>query len=158
VIHRFYAHNFRCLENFRLSLAGQPSVLLIGNNGSGKTTVGLALELLQRIARGENRVADLVKPADFSRGRSDVPMRFEIGVGLKGKRYEYTIAFEMPRGSKELLIAEEQLLQDGKLVYSRKRDQDQLALTPEASPFNSQTHWAASIFPLANSPTARSAT
>jgi ABC-type polar amino acid transport system ATPase subunit len=76
VIRRFYVHNFRCLENFELSLAGMSSVLLIGNNGSGKTTVGLALEILQRIARGTNRVGDLVKPKDLSRGRRDVPVRF----------------------------------------------------------------------------------
>src|ERR1700694_2919572 len=62
VIRRFYVHNFRCLENFELPVSGQPAVLLIGKNGSGKTTVGLALEILQRIARGTNRVGDLVKP------------------------------------------------------------------------------------------------
>jgi recombinational DNA repair ATPase RecF len=44
VIRRFYVHNFRCLENFELPISGQPSVLLIGKNGSGKTAVRLALE------------------------------------------------------------------------------------------------------------------
>ena len=50
MIRRLYVHNFRCLENFELPVSGQPSVLLIGKNGSGKTTVGLALEILQKIA------------------------------------------------------------------------------------------------------------
>jgi predicted ATP-binding protein involved in virulence len=89
VIRRLYVHNFRCLENFELPVAGQSSVLLIGNNGSGKTTVGLALEILQKIARGTNRIADLVKPKDLARGRTDVPMRFEIEVELNAKIYEY---------------------------------------------------------------------
>src|SRR5271157_4932488 len=75
VIKRLYVHNFRCLENFDLPIAGKSSALLIGNNGSGKTTVGLALEILQRIARGTNRVGDLVKPKDLL-GRKSVPMRF----------------------------------------------------------------------------------
>lgn len=61
MIRRLYIHNFRCLENFELPVSGLSSVLLIGKNGSGKTTVGLALEILQRIARGTNRVKDLVK-------------------------------------------------------------------------------------------------
>src|SRR6266487_1785451 len=87
VIRRLYVHNFRCLENFELPVSGQPSVLLIGNNGSGKTTVGLALEILQKIARGTNRVGNLVKPKDFFLGRTDAPMRFEIEVDLKGKIY-----------------------------------------------------------------------
>ncbi|MBZ5594234.1 MAG: AAA family ATPase [Acidobacteriia bacterium] len=50
MIRRLYVHNFRCLTNFTLPVSSQSSVLLIGNNGSGKTTVGLALEILQKIA------------------------------------------------------------------------------------------------------------
>jgi hypothetical protein len=51
VIRRFYVHNFHCLENFGLPAAGQPSILLIGNNDVGKTTVGLALEASGAISR-----------------------------------------------------------------------------------------------------------
>jgi len=46
VIRRLYIHHFRCLENFDLPIAGQSSALLIGKNGSGKTTAGLALQML----------------------------------------------------------------------------------------------------------------
>src|SRR5436853_5678011 len=107
VIRRFYVHNFRCLENFELPLSGHSSVLLIGKNGTGKTTVGLALEILQKIARGTNRIEELVKPKDLTRSRLEVPMRFEIAVELKKKTYEYVIAFELPPGFKELRVLEE---------------------------------------------------
>jgi len=80
VIRRFYVHNFRCLENFELPIAGQSSIVLIGKNGSGKSTVGAALEVLQKIARGTSRIEDLVKPKDLSRERTDVPMRCEVEV------------------------------------------------------------------------------
>ena len=103
VIRRLYVHNFRCLENFELPIARRPSALLIGKNGAGKTTVGLALEVLQKIARGTNRVGDLVKRKDFARGREDVPIRFEIEVELGGQGYEYTIAFEYPSDGEGLL-------------------------------------------------------
>jgi len=119
VIRRFYVHNFRCLENFELPVAGQQSLLLIGNNGSGKTTVALALEVLQRIARGDNRVDRLVKPKDMSRGRIDVPVRFELEVELKSRLYQYIVAFEFPDGFKELRVREEKLAVDGKPVYTR---------------------------------------
>jgi len=60
MIKRLYIHNFRCLENFDLPISGQPSSLLIGKNGAGKSTVGDALQVLQQIARGTNRVRELV--------------------------------------------------------------------------------------------------
>ncbi len=127
VIKRLYVHNFRCLENFELPISGLSSVLLIGNNGSGKTTVGLALRVLQKIARGTTRVSELVKPKDLSRGRTDVPMRFEIEVEVEARTYGYVIAFELPAGATELRVFEEQLNVDGRPAYSRKQTQVRLA-------------------------------
>jgi len=119
MLRRFYINNFRRLENFDLPVMDQSSLLLIGKNGSGKSTVGRALEILQRIARGTNRVNDLVKPKDFTRGQSDAPMRFEIEIVLDTEIYEYVIAFELPKESKELRVSEEKLMAGGKPVYSR---------------------------------------
>jgi predicted ATPase len=127
MISRLYVHNFRCLENFELPVAGKSSALLIGNNGSGKTTVGLALRILQRIARGMNQVGNLVKPKDFFLGRTDAPMRFEIEVNLEAKTYGYAIAFALSEGSKELRVLEEKLTVGGNPVYTRKMGQVHLA-------------------------------
>ncbi len=131
MIRRLYIHNFRCLENFELPISGQPSVLLIGKNGAGKTTVSFALEILQGIARGTNRVRDLVNPRDATRGRTDVPMRFEIEVELDANIYEYVIAFELPKDFKELRVLEENLVVDGRPVYTREKAQVHLAKTSQ---------------------------
>lgn len=119
MIRRLYVHNFRCLENFGLSLDGAHSVLLLGRNGTGKTTVGSALELLQRIARGINRVGDIVQPRDLARGRDGVPMRFEIEADLNGEIYLYSIAFEFPPGFRELRVLDEKLEVAGRPVFTR---------------------------------------
>ena len=119
MIRRFYVHNFRCLENFELPVSGQSSTLLIGKNGSGKSVIGDALGVLQKIGRGTNRVGELVKPKDFFLGRTDTPMRFEIEVELEGSVYEYVVAFDLPEGSDELRVSREKLAVGGQPVYSR---------------------------------------
>lgn len=120
---RLYVHNFRCLENFELVTKGMPSTLLIGGNGTGKSTVASALEVLQKIARGINRVSDLVDSTDFGRGRSEVPIRFEIEVLLDKKSYKYVLALELPEKFRELRVLEEQLVVEGEPLYSRRQAQ-----------------------------------
>ena len=137
VITRLYVHNFRCLENFELPISGKSSALLIGNNGSGKTTVGLALRVLQKIARGRNRVEGLVKPKDLFRGRTDVPVRFEIEVELNARIYGYTIAFEFPAIFRELCVLEEKLTVGGESGLHPKEG---------ASSFSRQRYGEGSLF------------
>ena len=126
MIRRLYAHNFRCLENFELSLSDKPSALLIGKNGAGKSTVSYALQVLQSIGRGTNRVGQLVKLSDFAHGRSNIPMRFEIEAVIQEKVYSYTLALELPDGLKELRVLEENLTVEGSLIYSRDLSKVQL--------------------------------
>jgi len=148
VIRRLYVNNFRCLENFELPVSGHSSALLIGKNGTGKTTVGVALKILQRIARGTNRVDDLVKAKDFARGRTDVPMRFEIEVELGTKIYEYVIAFELPENFKELRVLEETLKVGGKPVYSRDKAQVHLAKVGQAKEARFLIDWHLVALPI----------
>ena len=148
MIRRFYVHNFRCLENFELPIADRSSVLLIGKNGAGKTTAGLALEILQRIARGTNRVDEVVRPKDLTRGRLDAPMRFEIEVKLGAQTCRYFIAFEMPRGFKELRVFEEGFLADGTPVFTRELAQVHLAKTNREKEATFLIDWHLAALPI----------
>lgn len=131
-----------------MPISGHSSVLLIGKNGSGKTTVGLALEIFQKIARGTNRVGELVKPKDLARGRADVPMRFEIELELGGQIYEYVIAFEFPEGFKELRVFDEKLAVDGKPVYTRIGAQVTLRRTGAEKEANFRIDWHLVALPI----------
>lgn len=134
VIRRLYVHNFRCLENFELPISGNPSTLLIGNNGTGKTTVAYALEILQKIARSNNRVADLVKPKDMTRGRTDVPVRLEVEIEIESELYQYALALEYPDGFRELRVLEEKLTVGERPVYTRERADVRLYRTQDVIP------------------------
>jgi len=155
MITRLYVHNFRCLENFELPVAGKSSALLIGKNGAGKTTVSLALEIFQKIARGTNRVRDLVKPKDFFLGRTDAPMRFEIEVELEATTYGYAIAFEFPEGFRELRVLEEKLTVDGKPVYTRELAQVHLAKSGQAKEAKFPIDWHLVALPIVQQESAK---
>ena len=120
MIKRFYVHNFRSLQNFELPAIGDSSALLIGRNGAGKSSVGMALEILQRIGRGQNRIRDLIQPEDISQGLTDSPVRFELEVEIKEVQYTYSLALELPEGFRELRVLEEKLTVGGEPKFKRK--------------------------------------
>jgi predicted ATPase len=123
MIERVYVHNFRCLENFSVDLAGCPTALIIGKNGSGKSSFLHALGLFQNICRASNRARDLVAGSDFTQQRKNSPMRFGVELRLDNRRFNYSISFEMPENFREARVAEEELLVDGKPVFTRQQAQ-----------------------------------
>jgi predicted ATPase len=148
VIQRLYVNNFRCLENFDLRLSGQSSLLLIGKNGSGKSTVGQVLEIFQGIARGTSQVMDWIGPEDFAQGRTKVPIRFEIQVKLGKSFYGYTISFELPGDSKEIRVLDEKLTVDEKPVFIRELDQVYPGNTPQGRDAEFRIDWHLVALPI----------
>lgn len=117
MIERLYIHNFRCFEHFEMKIGDKQNLLLIGNNGSGKTTIRLVLQIFQSIARGVNRVKDLVKPTDMT--RNEVPLRIELEARIQNIHFLYTLALDLPDGFKELRVMEEKLVANSNLVFER---------------------------------------
>jgi len=148
MISRIYIHNFRCLENFELSFKGNSSALIIGKNGSGKTTVAVALEILQRIARGTNRVSDLITQRDLAQNRLDRPIRFEIEVYIDSNLYKYIVVFELPEGFKELRVSEETLFRANKMVFNRSLAQVQLSHTNQETDSRFSIDWHLVALPI----------
>jgi len=121
MIERLYIHNFRCFENFELILKEMPTALLLGTNGSGKSSVRQVLTILQRIGFGVSRLDQLLRPEDFGRGRKTLPIRFEIEALISGRPYLYTLAVELSGDPAELHVHEERLIAGGEPVYSRRQ-------------------------------------
>lgn len=122
MIQRLYIHNFRCLENFELNLKGLSSALSIGKNGSGKSTIGSALKILQKICKGNFGLRELLNFEDLSYERSEIPIRFEIDVLLDQKLYHYNLALLFDEKNQEFVVFEETMKYDGEAIYSREKD------------------------------------
>lgn len=120
MLERLYIHNYRCLENFEFKPGTATSSLLIGKNGTGKSTLAQALKIFQTIGRGSNRVNQLVQPRDFSLGRNHVPMRLELVARLGERVFHYTLALDLPEHFRELRVLEEKLVVDNKPLYTRE--------------------------------------
>ena len=136
MLERLYIHNFRCLENFDFKPGDAASALLIGKNGTGKSTLAQVLKVFQAIGRGSNRVGQLLKSSDFALGRTEIPMRLELQVRLGTRVYRYALALDLPERFKELRVLEESLSVDDEPVYTRELAQvtlhRQSASQPEA--------------------------
>lgn len=143
MILRLYVHNFGCLENFELDIGDRHSALLLGKNGTGKSTIRRVLSLLQAIARGTNRVGSLVRPRDCFRERTDEPVRLEIEALLRGIRYQYRLVLELPPGFKEFRVQGESLVVDGRSLYTREHALVTLAKSTSGAGFSLDWHLVA---------------
>lgn len=131
MLQRLYIHNFKTFQNFELKPDGKRSSLLLGKNGTGKSSVAKALQVFQSIGRGVNLVSKLVSSRDFFLRQTDLPMRLELEVLLAGQKFHYTLALELPENFKQLRVLEERLTCEGQPVYVREQAQVSLRKTSD---------------------------
>jgi predicted ATPase len=143
MLQRLYIHNFRCLENFELRAKDLHSLLLIGRNGSGKSSIASVLGIFQDIGRGINRVAELISPKDFSLKKPGAAIQLVLECVLEEKCYEYTLVLELPDGFQELRVCEEKLIVNGLQRYSREAAQVNLSKTRQDVLFSVDWHLVA---------------
>jgi len=115
MITRVYADNFRCLVNFELPL--ERLLLLMGKNGSGKSSVFDVLEKLQALLRG-GLVADVFAPEDLTEWMKSPLQTFELAVQGNGGQYEYRLVIEHARERGLQRIKEERLRYDGRELFA----------------------------------------
>lgn len=149
MIKKLYIHNYRCFENFEFSTE-EKAVLLIGKNGSGKSTIRDALGIFQKIGRQINNIDHLLSKKDFSKGRINTPIRFELEVLIKEQIYKYNLAFELPKNFSRIRILEENLLLDNEEIFTRK--EAQVILYRQKSQSQFVVDWHLIALPLIHSP------
>lgn len=90
MITRLYADNFRCLSNFELKLGSM--ALLVGDNGTGKSSVLAVIERLCRIASDPAAdLAALLPGTSRTRWDRRPEQTFELDLTLGGRDYRYAL-------------------------------------------------------------------
>jgi len=77
---RCYADNYRCLSNFTLPL--EPLSVLLGANGSGKSTVFFLIAKLRDFILGRGNSLELFPPETLTRWDKRIEQTFELGLRL----------------------------------------------------------------------------
>jgi predicted ATPase len=104
---RIYVDNFRCLVNFELKL--DRLNLLLGENGSGKTTVFEVLRRLQGFIGGDLKVAEAFPSEDLTRWQQLAVQRFELELKVEEDVYVYSLSVGHEGQSLAAVVKKEEL-------------------------------------------------
>ena len=112
MITRFYVDNYKCLVNFEYK--PQPLELIIGANGSGKSTVFEALDKVRQFVAGKADARELFPPESGTKWMSNSAQVFEVDYEVEGIEFKYRL--EIALSSKVFRVEKELLFRQGKLV------------------------------------------
>ncbi len=124
MLKRIYIDNFRCFVNFELHL--EKVSLLLGANGSGKTSIFKILEIIQRLVSDGEKISDLFKSESLTRWQADsLLQRVELDVSGNEGTYRYSLEVEHLSNRQVTRIRNESLFFDTQPLYRFKIETDE---------------------------------
>jgi predicted ATPase len=118
MLRRLYVDNFRCLVNFELKL-GRLN-LLLGENGTGKSTVFEVLHRLRAFVNNDSKVGAAFPVADLTRWQTTGIQRFEIEMTHGTDEYAYLLRVEHSDDRRKGRVREERLTLAGQPLFEFK--------------------------------------
>ena len=115
MLKRLHVDNFRSLVEFDFE-PGQ-LCLLVGGNGSGKTTVFEVLDLVRRLLVDGVRISEVFPASSLTRWRKDPVQRVQLTVEDQGIAYDYSLDVEHTLDEGKLRIVQETLSYGGKPLF-----------------------------------------
>ncbi len=116
---RLYVNNYKCFVNFELSLAR--TTLLVGLNGTGKSTIFDLLEQLRGFIAGDANVGESFPPRSITQWQSSNLQTFELVVtgGPDGiaEDYQYRLELEHDRAHQRCRVLSETVKKSTDLLF-----------------------------------------
>ncbi len=119
MITRFYVDNYKCLTNFEYK--PKPFELVLGSNGTGKTTVFEALRTVRDFIWGDTKADDLFPASSITRWQQKSTQRFELDVEVEGAQYEYALELSHSLETGEVHVHKEELKHNQDLLFAFER-------------------------------------
>ena len=123
---RFYADNFLCMVNFELQL--DETNILLGPNGSGKTSVLRALHAIQALVSRGVKLSEVFSTKDLTQFQNREFQHFELDLTLDEVTYRYVLVVEHDSVHHLMRVHEEHLFQNDRPIYGYKVGEVQLYL------------------------------
>lgn len=124
MVTRLYVDNFRCLVNFELKL--DETNVLLGANGSGKTSVMDALRRIQNLVARGGRIEEEFPTSDLSLLQDRDTQHLELDLEVDGSSYSYDLHIQRDSRRRKMRIARETLEHDDKPIFSFRGGDAQL--------------------------------
>lgn len=115
MLRRFYIDNYRCFVNFELR-PGRRS-LIVGDNGSGKSSLFDALGGLQDLLSWEREASEAFPPETLTKFADSNQQRFMLEIDGQDGGFVYELHLEHDVEAEQVKISAERLSYDGRDLY-----------------------------------------
>ncbi len=112
---RLYADNFLCMVNFTLKLS--ETNILLGPNGSGKTSVLRALRAIQALVSRGSKLSEVFETGCLTQFQNREIQHFELDLKLAEDEYRYVLKVQHDHVNRLVRVIQEQLFHDGKPIF-----------------------------------------
>jgi predicted ATPase len=124
MIARCYAENYRCLSNFNLPF--EPLSVLLGANGSGKSSVLGLVAKLRDFILGRGTSLELFPPESLTRWDKRTEQTFELSLRHELGEFLYRLRLSHVPEKSLNKVQEETLMLDGKFLFAATAEKIQL--------------------------------
>lgn len=116
MIRRLYVDNYKSLVDFTWEPG--PETLVLGYNGSGKTTALDAIDVIRRWVLGD-RLSDILTAEHTTRWLTKSTIRFELDLELAKDFYRFQVEFALDPRSGNFSLTEEKLFVGDQPIFDR---------------------------------------
>ncbi|MEI6757120.1 MAG: ATP-binding protein [Chlorobium sp.] len=115
MLQELYVNNYKCLVNFTLPIKNIN--LVLGRNGTGKSTAFEVLSRLQSFIAGNERLTRIFPPDTLTIWLKSQLQHFELRLNVEDRAYHYKLILEHNSNKVLCRVQLEQLTIDGNLLF-----------------------------------------